>query len=145
MRLTKFNPETGQYEYKEPAKTQEEFIAQRKAVIQRLGELEENAECRVQSAEWISVKDRMPATTLKNITICDQDIGSGAIVSEKVVEAQVSEIVAVICSCHIGGEVKEFLDYDNTVDGSWANTMGVTHWMPLPQPPKMKGENDEQR
>lgn len=50
MRLTKFNPETGEYEYKEHAKTQEEFNAQRKAVIQRLGELEDRAE-----GEW---KDR---------------------------------------------------------------------------------------
>lgn len=33
MRLTKYNAETGQYEYIEKAKTQEEFIAQRKAVI----------------------------------------------------------------------------------------------------------------
>lgn len=44
MRLTKFNPETGQYEYIEPAKTQEEFIAQRKAVIQKLGEYEDRYE-----------------------------------------------------------------------------------------------------
>lgn len=43
MRLTKRNPETGLYEYIEKAKTQEEFIAQRKAVIQKLGELEDMA------------------------------------------------------------------------------------------------------
>ena len=43
MRLTKFNPETGQYEYIENAKTQAEFNAQRKAVIQRLGEYEDKA------------------------------------------------------------------------------------------------------
>ena len=59
MRLTKFNPETGQYEYKEKAKTLAEFRAQRKAVIQRLGEFEESAECRVQNAEWIA--HRFPA------------------------------------------------------------------------------------
>jgi hypothetical protein len=47
MRLTKFNPETGEYEYFEKAKTQEEFTAQRKAVIQRLGEFEDRAE-----GEW---------------------------------------------------------------------------------------------
>lgn len=46
MRLTKFNPETGQYEYIEKAKTQAEFVAQRKAVIQRLGEFEDRAEGR---------------------------------------------------------------------------------------------------
>lgn len=43
MRLTKFNPETGRYEYKENAKTQEEYAAQRKAVIQKLGEYEDKA------------------------------------------------------------------------------------------------------
>ena len=43
-RLTKFNEETGEYEYKDRAKTQEEFNAQRKAVIQRLGEFEDRAE-----------------------------------------------------------------------------------------------------
>ena len=43
-RLTKFNPETKEYEYKERAKTQEEFNAQRKAVIQRLGEFEDMAD-----------------------------------------------------------------------------------------------------
>ena len=43
MRLTKRNPETGQYEYIEPARTQAEFTAQRKAVIQRLGEYEDKA------------------------------------------------------------------------------------------------------
>lgn len=41
MRLTKFNPETGQYEYIEKAKTLDEFKAQRKAAIQRLGVLED--------------------------------------------------------------------------------------------------------
>lgn len=48
-RLTKFNEETGEYEYRERAKTQAEFIAQRKAVIQRLGEYEDRAE-----GEWLS-------------------------------------------------------------------------------------------
>ena len=43
MRLTKRNPETGEYEYKEKAKTLTEFRAQRKAVIQRLGEYEDKA------------------------------------------------------------------------------------------------------
>ena len=47
MRLTKFNPETGEYEYIEKAKTLDEFTAQRKAVIQRLGEYEDRAE-----GEW---------------------------------------------------------------------------------------------
>lgn len=41
MRLTKRNPETGLYEYKEKAKTQAEYAEQRKAVIQKLGEYED--------------------------------------------------------------------------------------------------------
>ena len=51
-RLTKFNEETGEYEYKERAKTQEEFNAQRKAVIQRLGEFEDRAEGEINGAHW---------------------------------------------------------------------------------------------
>ena len=43
MRLTKFNPETGLYEYVEKAKTLDEYRAQRKAVIQKLGEYEDKA------------------------------------------------------------------------------------------------------
>ena len=44
MRLTKFNLETGQYEYKEKAKTLAEYNEQRKAVIQKLGEYEDKEE-----------------------------------------------------------------------------------------------------
>ena len=43
MRLTKFNPETGLYEYVEKAKTLDEYRAQRKAAIQKLGEYEDKA------------------------------------------------------------------------------------------------------
>lgn len=49
-RLTKFNAETGEYEYKERAKTQAEYNEQRKAVIQRLGEFEDRAEGRWKGA-----------------------------------------------------------------------------------------------
>lgn len=44
MRLTKYNPDTGLYEYKEKARTQAEYNEQRKAVIQRLGEYEDKEE-----------------------------------------------------------------------------------------------------
>ena len=43
MRLTKFNPETGLYEYVKKAKTLDEYRAQRKAAIQKLGEFEDKA------------------------------------------------------------------------------------------------------
>ena len=42
-RLTKYNPETNQYEFNGKAKTQAEFNEQRKAVIQKLGEYEDKA------------------------------------------------------------------------------------------------------
>lgn len=44
MRLTKLNPETGRYEYVKKAKTLDEYRAQRKAAIQKLGELEDKEE-----------------------------------------------------------------------------------------------------
>ena len=51
MKLTKFNEETGQYEYIEKAKTFSEYRAQRKAVIQCLGEIEDKAE--KEAGSWI--------------------------------------------------------------------------------------------
>ena len=50
MRLTKFNPETGQYVIIETPKTFSQLIAQRKAVIQKLGEYEDKGEISV--AHW---------------------------------------------------------------------------------------------
>lgn len=67
-RLTKYNAETGEYEYREKAKTQAEFIAQRKAVIQRLGELEDRAE-----GHWIKQKPDPEAMQM----IHDMGLGKG--------------------------------------------------------------------
>ena len=50
MRLTKFNPETNEYEYFEKAKTQAEYNEQRKAVIQKLGQIEDKEEVIANSA-----------------------------------------------------------------------------------------------
>lgn len=37
------------------------------------------------------------------------------------------------------------IDTDRFIDGKWVRwSNNVTHWMPLPEPPKMKGANDEQ-
>lgn len=90
--------------------------------------------------EWISVNERLPETTAKEVKILDQEIGSGAITNETDAGiAQVSELVAVLCKRCINGEVNLYHDYDYTLDGKWVYCMGVTHWMPLPQPPNMKG------
>jgi hypothetical protein len=64
MRLTKFNEEAEQYEYIEKAKTLDEYRAQRKAAIQRLGELEDKAS---EVAEEIFAEiDRMCIDTFGN-------------------------------------------------------------------------------
>jgi hypothetical protein len=93
----------------------------------------------ISTPQWISVKDRLPETKAKQITICDQDIRSGEVTSKVVVEAQVSNTVVVVGKRHLYGKFEQYLDLDNTVDGQWANNECVTHWMPLPEAPKMKG------
>ena len=79
MRLTKFNPETGQYEYIEKAKTLTEFRAQRKAVIQRLGELEDKAsEVAEEIFEEIeNILDRHSIAYLKVGQICGEHYYDG--------------------------------------------------------------------
>lgn len=89
--------------------------------------------------EWISVEDKLPETKLQTITFKDVEIGDGgestSLGTEESVEAQVSDLVLII-SEHPKGA---YYDIDRTVNGAWANNWWVTHWMPLPQPPKMKG------
>lgn len=112
MRLTKKNHETGLYEYIEPAKTQAEFNEQRKAVIQRLGEYEDRAE-----GEWISVEERLPKNQLARVLVF----------------LKTNDFTSPI------GFNK--IDTDRFVNGKWVRWgENVTHWMPLPYVPKMKGE-----
>ena len=130
MRLTRFNPETGQYEYKEKAKTFDELVKQRKAAIQRLGELEENAECRVQNAEWISVEERLPEPSV------------GCIVAAKVGNRMEIDFAERIAYYNLRTKERH---YEWEIMHDWDEGEGceITHWIPLPEPPKMKGENDE--
>lgn len=125
MRLTKFNPETEQYEYKEPAKTQAEFAAQRKAAIQKLGEFEDRA-------EWISVEERLP------------EPNEECIVAAKVGNRMVTDS-AMRVHCYNLRTQETTYAWEITHDWDEGEGCEITHWMPLPQPPKMKGENDEQR
>ena len=122
-RLTKFNPETGEYEYRERAKTQGEFSAQRKAVIQRLGEIEDRA-------EWISVEERLP------------EPNEGCIVAAKVGNRTVTDFAERVPCYNL---YTQETTYAWEIMHDWDEGEGceITHWMPLPQPPKMKGENDD--
>ena len=112
MRLTKRNPETGLYEYHEKAKTRAEFNEQRKAVIQKLGEIEDRAE-----GEWISVEERMPEKEGKYL-ICTAK--------------------GYVTFGYFGdyGDGKMTLYRDNPR----FDYRNVIYWMPLPYAPKMKGE-----
>ena len=85
MRLTKFNPETGLYEFHEVAKTQAEYNEQRKAVIQRLGEIEDKQEV---------------------ITDTENKSNNSADMSNK----QIEEIAREVCAiCSSDGDCNSFL------------------------------------
>ena len=75
MRLTKFNPETGLYEYVEKAKTLDEYRAQRKAAIQKLGAYENTNEV-----------DKLKVM----IHLLEQDIAD----RDKMLESKVEEVYA---------------------------------------------------
>ena len=60
----------------------------------------------VPKSEWISVEERLPDTTPKELVILDQDISSGKIENETDAGiAQVSKTVAVLCTRCIDGKV----------------------------------------
>jgi hypothetical protein len=120
MRLTKLNHETGLYEYVKKAKTLDEYRAQRKAAIQRLGEYEDRA-------EWISVEDRLP------------EPNEGCIVAAKVGNRMVTDFAERV---HCYNPRTKETTWEWEIMHDWAEGEGceITHWKPLPQPPKMKGE-----
>ena len=84
--------------------------------------------------EWISVEEGLPeeksVERLKwdNETLALLDVDTD-LVSDEV-------LVTVIDHEH---EEKVFVATDCTVNGQWANFYEVTHWMPFPEAPKMKG------
>ena len=112
MRLTKFNPETGQYEYIEKAKTQAEYNEQRKAVIQKLGAIEdENG--------WVSVEDRLPK----------QECGEDWFAPDSYILCATKDKKVFVAS--YSHQNKYFWYRD-----SLHPLKDITHWQPLPEPPK---------
>ena len=89
--------------------------------------------------EWISVEERLPETKLTKVTIASQDIASGKTMETEERTMNTSELVVVVYKAHLDGKFSMFVGLDQLVDGRWFYTDSVTHWMPLPEAPKMKG------
>ena len=104
---------------------------------QSLAEAVYNAGYRKQ--EWISVDERLPETKLTKVTIASQDIASGKTMETEERTMNTSELVVVVYKAHLDGKFSMFVGLDQLVDGRWFYTDSVTHWMPLPEAPKMKG------
>ena len=91
------------------------------------------------SEAWISVDERLPKEKpTKWKYQPDYNI-------QKFQQYCVSEDVLVIAKFN-DGEEKPFVSIGSTANGSWViyydddeREYTVTHWMPLPEPPKMKG------
>lgn len=87
--------------------------------------------------EWIIVDERLPEE--KSTEQKFYDIETLALLDVEV--RRVSDEVLVTVK-DIGGGF-DFVTTDCTIEGKWQNWENgdymVTHWMPLPEPPKMKG------
>ena len=84
----------------------------------------ENAKLRARVPEWISVKDRLPEESGNYIVCCDDSscsYGEGIWYSSDVV---------VVSEYYEGS----WIWYEGGTEWSLENI--VTHWMPLPEPPK---------
>ena len=97
-------------------------------------------EKKLKAQGWISVHDRMPETTSQTITITEENIATGELGKTEVITAEVSEVVAILHDRCMGGkfEKAEYIDY--TINGSWANTIEVTHWRPIKKVEELKGD-----
>lgn len=73
---------------------------------------------------WISVKDRMPEVGDLVLVAFDVDIGLG--------ETREVNTAMNIEGVFLGGGLANFLDFKC----AFKCVMDVTHWMPLPKPPK---------
>ena len=105
----------------------------------------------LEKTKWISVKDRLPESGVYVLICCEMHRYGGEIAGKYVCDGYYAEANKIIaggfpdeCNCEYSEEDDEFYlcegwyeviknwdDYNSvTVEDS------VTHWMPLPQPPK---------
>lgn len=91
--------------------------------------------------EWISVEDRLPEEKDTERKFYDNE--SLALLDVEI--QRVSDEVLVVVK-DIGGEFA-FVSTDCTIEGKWQSWENgdytVTHWMPFPEAPKMKGDSDK--
>lgn len=103
---------------------------------QSLAEAVYNAGYRKQS-EWISVEERLPKENEIERSFFDHETLALLDVETQLCSDEVLVVVRVI------EENYAFVATDCTKEGKWLNWQygdyEVTHWMPLPEPPKMKG------
>jgi hypothetical protein len=70
--------------------------------------------------KWISVKDRLP------------DNNQEILVYSNTLEAkEVRKLTPYACYYYDG-----FMSYGDNLSQQWLSTITITHWMPLPEPPK---------
>lgn len=83
-------------------------------------------------AEWISVEDRLPNPSEKCVV---------ALKVGNEMEIDLGERVP----CYDLQTKERYCEWLITYDWDEGQGCEITHWLPLPQPPKMKGDNNEQR
>ena len=101
--------------------------------------------------EWISVKDRLPENGVHVLLCCEMHRHGGEIAGKYVCDGYYAEANKIIaggfpdeCDCEYSEEddeyylregwyevIKNWDDYNSVTVGDF-----VTHWMPLPNPPK---------
>ena len=101
--------------------------------------------------EWISVKDRLPENGVHVLLCCEMPRYGGEIAGKYVCDGYYAEANKIIaggfpdeCNCEYSEEDDEYYLcegwYENIKNWDDYNSVAVedsvTHWMPLPEPPK---------
>lgn len=84
--------------------------------------------------EWVSVKERLPDKDGKYLCYCDYGYGSGEIS----VYSFAKNLSKVDKYDFMGEKRAGWYFYDS--EWGYSETGSVTHWLPLPKPPKERKE-----